>query len=238
MNYDNLSILDDYEHYAEPDHPDQADANGVGSTYLGSHFTAKIIDADDPDKKNRFKIRVAGVHPSMLPEDELPWVFTKQEMGGNSGIGKKEALEEGQNVEVQPLDIANTDWVIVSGSIVHAKDAGEQKESMSADEPMDSMKSGIAKILPDGFGGAAGATNPDTAERKAWSPVNNPRLSPEFIPKLASTIMEKLEQTVYDTINNNLMSIVSGRFPIMDPDMPGGGFGMPPTGWPIIAGEY
>ena len=215
--------IEDYENYPGTETPIIEKINQVIRTEA-QKFTAVIVDVDDPDDKNRYKIRVAGVHPGDLPEDQLPWVFVQLSYGSNSGIGAKAAIEKGQYCTVKPLDIAHTDWIIIGGSNAFRKDAGDVEGGMSGSDSME-------PILPDLGGG--GVPNPDTQTRKDWSPIANAVLAPEFLPKIASGILEKIEQTVYNTINENLMEIEVGRM-TMGGEM-GGGFDEPKDGWPLIA---
>ena len=47
------------------------------STRAGSKeirmFTGKVVNNSDPDKEGRCKIRVYGIFPSEIPDDDLPW---------------------------------------------------------------------------------------------------------------------------------------------------------------------
>jgi hypothetical protein len=79
---------------------------------------AVIVDNKDPEKKGRVKIRVAGVHPSDLPEDQLPWVQLSPKLGSNQGQGDKDILQIGQFAEVKALTSGMSEWMVTSGSSI------------------------------------------------------------------------------------------------------------------------
>jgi len=83
---------------------------------IKKEYDAVVVANQDPEGKNRVKLRVQGHTPSDLPESELPWSLVQPEIGSNSGKGHKFTLTVGQFCKVQPLDKAETEFKVTAGS--------------------------------------------------------------------------------------------------------------------------
>jgi len=101
---------------------------------------AVIVDNKDPDKKNRMKIRVSGVHASDLPEDQLPWVQVSPQLGANQGQGLKDILQIGQFIEVRPLTSGLSEWLITAGSSIVRQELGQDGSRDEDGQPYSSVK--------------------------------------------------------------------------------------------------
>ena len=103
-------------------------------------FQAQVISTKDPEKKNRVKLRVIGVHPGDLPESQLPWTQIQPGLGSNSGQGTKAALQKGQYCEVKSLDKGCTEFIVTSGSVVY-----KQEKSTSSSKRTNYVKESETK---------------------------------------------------------------------------------------------
>jgi phage baseplate assembly protein gpV len=151
--------------------------------FFGNEYQAVIVDNKDPDKKNRVKIRVAGVHPSDLPEDQLPWTQVSPDLGSNQGQGSKKVLQKGQFCTVKPLNIAQSEWIVTGGSAV-VREELNQKSSSS---------------------GSSGKQDVTADDKQPFSNVENKKLEKETIPKMASADINVLKTAVYGVLISKLL---------------------------------
>jgi len=97
----------------------------VGSEYYGDDlrwFLGTVVDVNDPDKLDRVKVRVYGIHTSNtvdIPNDKLPWarVLIPVTEGGSSGLGANSQIKPRAFVFGLFLDGKNSQLPLVLGSM-------------------------------------------------------------------------------------------------------------------------
>lgn len=151
---------------------------------------AVIVDNNDPDENGRVKIRVSGVHPTDLPEDQLPWVQLKPELGANMGQGSNVPLRIGQFVEVESLTSGLSEFIITGGSTI--------------------IREGIKGLSNEKSVDTNNAQNNKDDDGKEFSFEFNKVLDEDFIPKIATTNLDRLIDTVYSVVESKLINIGQG----------------------------
>lgn len=96
-------------------------------------FVGTVI-APDPEKRGRFKIRIAGLHSPNVADEYLPYAETvlPTTEGGVSGIGKIPQLQNGAFIYGMFLDGKRSQSPLILGSITHDEKASsvqQQEES-------------------------------------------------------------------------------------------------------------
>jgi hypothetical protein len=105
----------------------------VKDNLLDKTFPAVIIDAEDPDKAGRVKIKIPGIHPADLPDDQLPWVQVSALLGANAGQGAKKVLQKGMMVNVKSLTETASEFIVESGSHIIREELNQIPAMLDAD---------------------------------------------------------------------------------------------------------
>ena len=148
-----------------------------------THHIGKVIDTKDPEKRGRIKVRIAGVHNTETPAEEIQWMDIKPSLGTNSGIGSKPTFQIGQMVTVNPLTPGGAEWLVTAGTNI------------------------LQKELNTLFG-----SNKDKDGTPFSADANkNPKLSKDVIPKIASTILSKLKETLWAVIKAKIIRAIIGK---------------------------
>jgi len=110
---------------------------------------AVIEDVNDPEKKGRVKVRIAGVHPSSkkdLPTEKLPWTNVQLPTGTGGGLGHSVNFQVGQWVEMSASNPSGTIYKILGNvAAIPTPDKGDKAYGNIAEGKDNKLK---GEILP------------------------------------------------------------------------------------------
>ena len=100
-------------------------------------FLGTVVDVNDPDKLDRVKVRVYGIHTSNtvdIPNDKLPWarVLIPVTEGGSSGLGANSQIKVKAFVFGLFLDGKDSQLPLVLGSMPKEETSVNDKSESSA----------------------------------------------------------------------------------------------------------
>lgn len=151
--------------------------------------TGIVVDANDPQKLGRVRVRIMGVHKPNTPKEELPWILVKNN-GSNSGSGMSTHYHPGDYVTLSPTNSSETDWMVTGTSQMHRKKRTKEEKQQDGQEEMDYGADVVDETAPG-----------------------------EGVPAMSTGDIAKLAGTIFTLVNSNLFKFqksASGSQPPSD----------------------